>query len=354
LTRLIRNYENAVEWVSNVAGNAGPHLMLGNGFSISYDPGIFSYGALLGQAKSSGIITPLAQQFFEENDTQDFELVIRSMTAAQQTLRIMNPIKYETEIAELGKEIRSLKEALASLLAGLHPERPYSVAEDRYARTSSFLECYASIYTTNYDLLLYWTLRQTLTKAGANRADDDGFRSKDDDGVEHDCVYWDHLKPFGQTIHYLHGALHLFRGSDGLRKLTWIRTDKALIDQIREQLSSNFFPLYVSEGTSAEKLAKIQSSDYLSKSLRSLAGIGGGLTIYGLSFSDNDQHFTDAIVKSNVKRIAVSIFGDPSSAANQETIARVSSLPSLRESRRSGRVPPLEVTFYDALSVNIW
>ncbi len=350
----IVSYEHAAQWVTEVAGSKGPHLLLGNGFSISYDPSIFSYEALLNHAQTSGMISSVAQRFFEENQTQDFELVIRNMTAAQQTLKILHPAKYATEIQELGGEIHSLKEALASLLAGLHPERPYNVADERYATTASFLNAYGAIYTTNYDLLLYWTLRQTPTTPEENRTDDDGFRSRDDHGIEHDCVYWDHLKPISQSIHYLHGALHLYRGSDGLRKLTWIRTERALIDQIREQLASNFFPLYVSEGTSAEKLSKIQSSDYLSKGLRSLASLGGGLTVYGLSFSENDQHFIDAIVRSNIKRMAVSVFGDPASADNIETIGRVSALPALREARSTRRTIPLEVTFYDASSVQIW
>lgn len=213
---------------------------------------------------------------------------------------------------------------------------------------------YNHIYTTNYDLLLYWTVRQTEGVVDRSRVGDDGFRSRELDGEELECVYWDHLKPFAQSIFYLHGALHLYRGDDGLRKLTWIRTNRPLIDQIREQLASNYYPLYVSEGSSEEKLAKIHSSDYLGKGLRSLAGCGGGLTAYGLSFSNNDQHFIEAVVRSPVKRLAVALYGDPSSEANRATVEAVGAMPSLRAARSTRRSPELEVAFYDVSTVDIW
>ena len=147
---------------------------------------------------------------------------------------------------------------------------------------------------------------------------DDGFRSPD---YEAEYVVWNYLNPHSQTIYYLHGALHLYRdvNTAELQKLTWNRTGSPLIDQIREQLSKDRFPLIVTEGTSSEKLAKIQTSDYLAKGLRSLAAVGGGLLVYGLSFSDNDSHISRAIATSNIKRIAVSLYGEPSSQANKKS-----------------------------------
>ncbi|GAA1118352.1 DUF4917 family protein [Arthrobacter flavus] len=276
------------------------------------------------------------------------------MTSAQVALRSLDRTKFADEIVELDKEISRLKNALATVLAGLHPDRPYDVEAGRYSSTRRFLQPYDHIFTTNYDLLLYWTLRQTENVVERTRIDDDGFRSRDADGVQLDCVYWDHLKPFDQSIHYLHGALHLYRGLDGLRKLTWVRTNRALIDQIREQLAANYFPLYVSEGSSDEKLVKIHTSDYLSKGLRSLASCGGGLTAYGLSFAENDAHFIDAVVRSPLKRLAVALYGDLNSPENKRTIEAVKTLPVLRESRSTRRRSALNVSFYDASSVSLW
>jgi hypothetical protein len=254
--------------------------------------------------------------------------------------------KYAAEVGRLNTEIAQLKEALAQVLAGLHPERPYEIDEAAYRRVRAFIDDYNKIYTANYDLLLYWSLMQSFPGL-SGRLSDDGFR---DPGYNVDYVVWDYLDPHNQRVFYLHGALHLFRGDDGLRKLTWIRTEEPLIDQIRAQLASNFFPLYVAEGTSSEKLTRIHTSDYLARAHRSLAAIGGGLLAYGLSFSANDAHIEQAIVRSKVDRLAVSIYGDPSSPDN--TTLRTSVTALQRASTRPGRI--LEVQYFDAATLPLW
>lgn len=349
-------YADVLQWAVEKAVKKGPHLLLGNGFSIAYDPQIFSYTALFQEAERNGGISPVAKRFFEDKGTQDFELVLQKMTAARQALKILDFNQYEEQINDLDEEIRLLKNTLAEVLASLHPERPYHVEEDQFENTATFLKPYGHIYTTNYDLLLYWTLRQATTHLQGihHRPDDDGFRSRDLDDEIKDYVVWDYLKPTGQTIYYLHGALHLYRRSDGLRKLTWRRTNRALIDQIRDQLDSDYYPLYVSEGTAAEKRKKIQSSDYLSRGVRSLASVGGSLMVYGLSFSENDEHFMEAIVRSNIKRLGVSIYGDPDSSQNRQTIDAVNHLKVERERWSPREDKQLEVAFYDASDVDIW
>lgn len=129
-------------------------------------------------------------------------------------------------------------------------------------------------------------------------------------------------------------------------------TGEPLIDQIRGQLAAGRFPLIITEGSSAEKLARIQTSDYLSKGLRSLAAIGGSLLVFGLSMSANDAHIMRAIARSKVKRLAVSIFGDPASDANRVTIEAASALVGRRQAVRSNVA--LEVDFFDASTLPLW
>jgi len=163
---------------------------------------------------------------------------------------------------------------------------------------------------------------------------------------------WDYLNPHRQTVFYLHGALHLYRGEAELQKLTWIRTGDPLIDQIRAQLAANRFPLYVAEGTSHEKLTRIQTSDYLSRALRSLAAVGGGAMAYGMSFNPNDEHIMRSIVQSKIQRLAVSLYGDPLGPENQATMRAVDRL----QSRRYGLNPRIEldVAFFDADTIQLW
>jgi hypothetical protein len=350
----ILTFEDAYDFVGAVRNRKGdrivPHLLLGNGFSINYDPARFSYGALRAQAEARGLIGPLALRLFHSLHTQDFELVIRGLADAATSLELLDPVKYAPDIAVLSAEVDDLKEALAQVLAGLHPERPYEIADDSYQRVRDFTDRFASIYTASYDLLLYWSLMQDIPGSRLSpRASDDGFR---DPGYDAEYVLWDYLQPLAQKVHYLHGALHLFRGADGLRKLTWRRTQEPLIDQIREQLSADFYPLYIAEGTSDEKLERIHRSDYLSRAHRSLAACKGGLLVYGLSFGKNDAHIVKAIERSGIERIAVSIHGDPRSAANQAIIKAVQDLRTRRLARSRSR--PLEVVFFGAGSVRLW
>lgn len=272
------------------------------------------------------------------------------MTDAALGLSILDPKKYTVEIDALKGEVPLLKEALAQVLAALHPERPGDIDDAAYLRVRQFLDGFKAIYTANYDLLLYRALMQDFPAENLPpRRSDDGFRDSGD-GAEY--VVWDYLNPHRQTVYYLHGALHLYRGEAQLQKLTWIRTGNALIDQIRAQLAANRFPLYVAEGKSLEKLTRIQTSDYLSRALRSLAAVGGGAMAYGMSFNPNDEHIMQSIVRSKIQRLAVSLYGDPMSAANQTTKHAVDSL----QSRRYGMNPriQLDIAFFDPGTIQLW
>lgn len=346
-------YDEAVPWLYEIKNNKGknvtPHLLLGNGFSIAFDYSRFSYSALRHQAEEDGLIGELAANMFERLETMDFELVIKTLQDAVLALEILDADAYSNELETIRQEVTRLKEALAQVLAGLHPERPNEIDDDAYIRVRSFIDSFDHVYTANYDLLLYWTLMKEKPESNlTRRIADDGFRSTE---VYTDYVVWDHLQPYRQSVFYLHGALHLFQGDDGLRKLTWIRTNVPLIDQIREQLADNFFPLYVAEGNSKDKLQRIHTSDYLSKASRSLACVGGGLMTYGLSFSPNDEHIATAVARSKVKRMAVSIYGDIEDENNQRTVAAVEILERRRVEYNG---VPIEVKYYDAESVRLW
>ncbi len=97
----------------------------------------------------------------------------------------------------------------------------------------------------------------------------------------------------------------------------------------------------MAEGISTEKLERIESSNFLGHALRSLANIGGGLLAYGLSFSKNDKHIIDAIVRSSISRLTVSLFGDSASQANQATIQAVRNLQAVRAAATTSK--PVEI-----------
>lgn len=343
---MVMTYGQAHSWLMN-GGTTKPHLLLGNGFSMAYDRDRFSYSALADQAEAEGLLPASAQQLMEVTGSRDFEAALRQLEATADTLEALDPDAHAAIIQHLRDDIDHLREAVAQAVAGLHPDRPYDIDDAAYLRVRRFLDAHKSIYSVNYDLLAYWTLMQDVPGAASRRSD--GFR---DSGIAGDeTVLWDIYEPYGQSVHYLHGALHVFLGPDGLRKITYSRTGLPLVEQVREQLALRRYPLYVAEGESATKMARINTSAYLARALRSLSSCQGSLLVYGHSLDRNDDHVLEAVVRSKIKRVAVSLYSDPNSDVNLEMQRRVADLATRRT--LSGGTP-LECAFFDAASVELW
>lgn len=247
----------------------------------------------------------------------------------------------------LAREAEGLREVLANAIAQGHPERPSDIADEQYASCRRFLNNFKHIYSLNYDLLLYWAIMQAEVGQELT-ARDDGFRTPD--GGEEEYVTWDVEKTDDQNVFYLHGALHLFDAGSELKKFTWVNTGIRLIEQVRQALDANMFPLIVAEGSSSEKMARIQHSNYLGRGYRSFAKITGSLYIYGFAMSQNDEHWLRLIEKNrNLRKLFVGIYGNPASDANRALIARCGTLGNTRPARS-----PLDVTFFDAVSAHVW
>jgi hypothetical protein len=146
----------------------------------------------------------------------------------------------------------------------------------------------------------------------------------------------------------MHGALHIFDAGTELQKFTWCNTGIALIDQIRQALDDDRFPLFVAEGTANSKLQRIEHSGYLCRAKRSFAQIGGDLFIYGFSFGDADDHILRVLRKNRVARAFISLYGDSHSAGNLRIIQRAELVAGQR-GRNS-----LELIYFDAASASVW
>jgi hypothetical protein len=321
------------------------HLLLGNGFSISWKPDTFRYDSLYNRANFKKL-NPNIKKVFEGLKTKDFELIMKSLLNTAEILKVYTPSKKKL-ISELERDSIELKHLLVTTIASNHPENPSEISETEYFLANTFLDHFQNIYTLNYDLLLYWVImhyNQENTKAKY----DDGFRTPDSGKAEY--VTWDIEKTNKQNIFYLHGALHIFDEGSELQKYTWINTGIKLIEQIRAALDKNFFPVFVSEGTSKEKKEKIVHSNYLSRGFRSFSAIGSSLFIYGHSLADNDDHILNLIPKGKLSKLFISIYGDLNSDDNKKIIKKAASFSQNRKNEKN----PLEVFFYDASKVAIW
>ena len=321
------------------------HLLLGNGFSIACRPDVFKYDALFDRADFSNLAR--ARKAFDALSTKNFESVIRALRNFSLLAGIYTPKDLQAQ-AKAESDADSLRETLVTAVAGSHPNRPHQISSEEYMRCRGFLRGYSSINTLNYDLLLYWALMQDEL-GDEDLPCDDGFRKPADDPSA-DYVSWDPDNSKSQTVRYLHGALHLYDTGSEMKKYTWVDSQIPLIEQVRAALKQEFYPVFVSEGTSDEKVDRIRHNDYLCKMYRSFTELKGDLVVFGHSLDASDDHiFTDRIGRhGKTGRLYVSLFGDPSGKTNREKIRRANAI-SARRSRK-----PLEVKFFDAATAAVW
>jgi len=320
------------------------HLLLGNGFSIACRPDIFQYARLFERADFQRLSAG-ARNAFQLLQTQDFEKIIRVLRNTHVVLG-----GYDVADESLAERIRNdadgLREVLIQAISASHPARPSDIPAEEYQSCRRFLSAFDRIYTLNYDLLLYWTQMQEPSEV--QLAHDDGFRKPEND-ADAPYVTWEGSSNSQQTTFYLHGGLHIVDTGVEVQKLTWANTGVPLIDQITAALNNNSYPLFVSEGTSQAKLARIRHSDYLSKCYRSLREVQGALFVYGLSMADNDEHILKQIERGKTSHLFVSLYGDPASNANRAVIRRMEQLAEGRPKKKA-----LAVAFFDAESARVW
>lgn len=356
----IMTFEQAIE-KANQEGHKKKHLLLGNGFSIACKSDIFQYSALFEQADFSDC--PELKKAFKALKTSDFEEVINNLNATSKLLPAYS--RDEALVSKISQHAEILKEILVSTVAGNHPAKPFDIDSIKYWNCKNFLNYFLAdsvggkVYTFNYDLLLYWTLMQDdnpFLELPEKLKHNDGFGNPDYDDEENISSYvvWksEDVKN-KQNVYYLHGALHFFDNKTELQKPAYSRTGKALVDQIREALSVNKFPLFVAEGTSNSKLEKIRHNAYLQHSFKSfhvqMDQANQCLFIYGHSLAENDSHIFDGIVNGRVPKIYISLYGDINSDVNKGIRRKAELLAAKRK-----KTNKLSIEFYDAASSKVW
>ena len=230
-------------------------------------------------------------------------------------------------------------------------------AEEEYLACKNFLGNFNTIYTLNYDLLLYWTIMHN--SKGMKPEYEDGFSTSYSDVINHEqsnYVVWESSNTHNskKKIWFLHGALHIFDSAVEIKKFTWNRTNIRLIEQTRDALNNDLFPLFVAEGSSAEKLEKTCHSDYLNKAYRSFEALGKCLFIYGHSLAANDEHYLQLIERGKIEHLFVGIRGDINSDKNRSKVERSALMAIRRKQASKNSNIPLKIDFFDMTSVSVW
>lgn len=273
------------------------NLLLGNGFSMSYDSSIFSYNALFDFIAS--LKDPLLAGVLGAMKTRNFEVMMEQLDAFSALLDVFGgdpALKAKVAAVHAG-----LKKSLIGAIKSLHPEHVFKVPEEKSASCAKFvnrfLETGGSIFTSNYDLLLYWVLmRQGIPSAC------DGFGRELLNPVEVENKIeeqdWSPLR-WGpnrskQNVFYVHGSLPLFDTGVEVEKEQY---DEAgyLLENIRARIDADDYPVFVTAGTGDEKLAQIRANPYLIDCYDHLCSVDGSIVTFGFAFGESDLHIVEAL-----------------------------------------------------------
>lgn len=250
----------------------GRALFLGNGFSQSFDKSIFEYRHLLDRAKL-GKDEDAIREAFKKLRTADFELTIRAL---DRTSHIGSLFLDSDAAAPFRRRLSSarstIKSALWQAISSLHPANAHDVDDAMYDITRKSLDQFSTVFTVNYDLLLYWA----LTRDAWYRQ----WKSCDGFGAVGGRLLWRKSSAANQNVFWLHGGLHLLGLEEGATEKLRYRDFDPMMDQIRVRFKNNEFPLLVAEGRAKKKLARISRSPYLLYCLERFRERKGALVVY--------------------------------------------------------------------------
>jgi hypothetical protein len=312
-------------------------LLLGNGFSIALDSR-FNYQSLFDRARENGL-NERTEKLFARVGRGDFEGALRVLDDGEWIAKTYDLAG--VDIDELQADGERIRAALAAAVKDSHIDHAGDLDANAARSARRFLAPYRSVFTTNYDLLLYWVVMSMKEAARL----DDGFRFASGDPI---FAGWDSAS---RSMHHLHGALHFYWDEEGLRKHSWRESGHRLKDAIADGLKGKRYPHIVAEGLSEKKLGKIRRSHYLSACYERLKLATPLVVSLGFSFADNDEHIAIAIANNaSLTRLCVGLHGDPDNASNRGIMSRVTRAIEGRNKALS----KLEVSYFDSASASPW
>lgn len=278
------------------------HLLIGNGFSMAYDTAIFSYNALhdfIAKLDDEDLLTIL-----DVIETRNFELIMQHLDNFSALISAFGgDLKLKRRIKTAHAK---LKRSLLDAVRALHPEHVFTVPEEQSRACSDFLNVFlnanGNIYSTNYDLLLYWVLmRNSIVQHG----DGCGRELENPDEVaQGEDHIWSELM-WGmnretQNVFYLHGALPFFDNGIAITKEEYdsgsgSRPSSYILEKISARMDNGEYPIFVTAGDGQQKLKHIMHNRYLTYCYENFCAAEGSLVTFGFNFGESDEHIIQAI-----------------------------------------------------------
>jgi hypothetical protein len=309
-------------------------VLLGNGASIAVSP-TFLYHSLLGHARQNGLLTTDVDRLFKFFSTTDFEFVLRLVWQASNVNRSLEIADERTHQAYV-----RVRDALIETVRAVHPQ--HSEVLHHLPAMYSFLKTFDTVLSLNYDLLTYWTMMYGL--------------NVNDGHVFKDCfvsaVFDEDWRKFRNRIReqantlvfYPHGSLALCRNANESEFKIQAGGASGLLEAILgEWRSERSVPLFVSEGVTAQKVASIRNSHYLSTVYREVLGSARHtLTLFGWGIGEHDRHLLKRMQNTGILRVAVSVLGNDQSYC-------VRAYQTIQE-----ELGVVQVDFFDCQSPGCW
>lgn len=313
-------------------------LLLGNGASIAVADSLH-YNSLYEAARDEGFLSEPVASIFEHFDTTDFEFVLRMVANAHIVNNHLGIVEDQTE-----GTYNLIKNSLIETVRAVHPE--HNNVSGSLTAMSNFMSRFDTVFSLNYDLLVYWAMMHGNARAGGNLFKDcfsaAGFNE------DFDWLRQPHGDLDSATlVFYPHGNLALVADLYGTgTKITAGFTD--LISEIaRSWRLGETTPLFVSEGDHEGKLQAICRNSYLNCAYRELSRIPESLVLYGWAGAPQDNHILRSIKRSEVSRVAVSVYtGDEDWEHNCYMTSR--------RLRRAIGITTSNIVFFDSADEGVW
>lgn len=297
-------------------------LLCGNGLSVNIWPA-FAYGSLFEHARDDGLTAKDLELFA---GTENFERVLSDLNTA---IRVNETLSQPTDA--IYERYRSIQRGLGHAVREVHLTRT-QVPDNVLKRIRDEIVSYEWIFSTSYDLLLYWA----MGCGGSFSPFIDHFGHT---GLRFDADRSDVYE--GEVpVYFLHGALHLVVSGSGV---TWkLRRNamQSVLDQFGEPIDDDpqARPLLVSEGTARDKLRAIEGNAYLANALQTLRELELPVVVFGSSLGRQDDHLLDALNEHPKRPIAVSLLPGSSRSV------------AARQADIYARLETDELRFFDATS----
>lgn len=323
-------------------GNAT--LILGNGASMAVSSS-FSYTNLFGKACNDSILNQTSKNLFETLQTTDFELVMNKL---RQAYIINEVLQLDTDNVAL-HTYDNIRQSLIKTIKEIHVQ--YADAIFQIDNIRKFLEKFKTVISLNYDLLIYWAIMASNDRKPYKMKDCFTNHIDGNLGFEYDIEKL--REPYNggadpTLVFYPHGNLILASNENNDELKIRINNNTNLFDAIGEKWKQKYVPLFVSEGSSEQKLKAIRRSTYLNFVYENvLSHLEPTVIIYGWKLAEQEQHLIKKIFSNNkISNVYISMYlgSNPEPIDEQKRIASM-----LKRENRT-----MNIKFFDAASKNCW